>query len=70
MLSILHDTTAAALQDLLKMTKATILPFTERPSSMSNLEARTNTEKSGINATDLFSFFTADIIKQEVLFTR
>ncbi len=46
-----------------------ILPFTEKPSS----RHFNDKEENGINeirASDLFSFFTADIIKEEVIFTR
>ena len=46
-----------------------ILPFTEKPSN-SYLEQKEENNKSDIQACDLFSFFTADIIKEEVIFTR
>jgi hypothetical protein len=45
-----------------------IIPFTERPS-----DARSSTESNSrdkLVAADLFSLFTADIIKEEKIFTR
>jgi hypothetical protein len=42
-----------------------ILPFRERPS-----EEKADKEEKKIEAVDLFSMFTADIIKEEVVFTR
>jgi len=42
-----------------------ILPFRERPS-----EEKKDKEEQKIEAFDLFSMFTADIIKEEVVFTR
>mgnify|MGYP007115600797 CR=1 FL=1 len=46
-----------------------ILPFTEKPSNK-HLSERTENAKDEINASDLFSLFTADIIKEEIIFTR
>ena len=48
---------------------AGILPFTEKPSN-AYLEQKEEANKNEIPASDLFSFFTADIIKEEVTFTR
>ena len=42
-----------------------ILPFRERPS-----DEKIDKEEKKIEAIDLFSMFTADIIKEEVVFTR
>ena len=44
-----------------------ILPYKERPAVQS-----TDKEKTGekLGASDLFSIFTADIIKEDVVFTR
>jgi hypothetical protein len=45
-----------------------IVPFTERPS-----DARNSAESNSRNqllAADLFSLFTADIIKEDKIFTR
>jgi hypothetical protein len=42
-----------------------ILPFRERPS-----DEKKDKEEKKIEAIDLFSMFTADIIKEEVVFTR
>ena len=45
-----------------------ILPFYEQPSID---REKTNQENSGnLQASELFSLFTADIIKKDVLFTR
>jgi len=46
-----------------------ILPFTEKPSNK-HLSERNETAKDEIPASDLFSLFTADIIKEEIIFTR
>lgn len=46
-----------------------ILPFTEKPSN-SYLEQKEENNKNEMKASELFSFFTADIIKEEVIFTR
>lgn len=42
-----------------------IQPFTERPS-----ERDDNPNSKGKDASDLFSYFTANIIREEKLFTR
>ena len=46
-----------------------IRPFTERP-SVDPSSATDGARKDNLNAADLFSLFTADIIREEVLFTR
>lgn len=45
-----------------------IFPFTERPSDEKMPSGQK--EKGKLNADDLFSLFTADIIKKDVIFTR
>jgi hypothetical protein len=56
------------LASILKLAKKDhILPFTERPSEDGILK---NKEKSSLDAFGLFSLFTADIIKEDVIFTR
>lgn len=45
-----------------------ILPFTEKPSNEHLLEK--DVVKNEIEASDLFSLFTANIIKEEVTFIR
>jgi hypothetical protein len=47
-----------------------IMVFTERPSAERAGSSAKSPEKTKLQAADLFSLFTADIIKQEVLFTR
>ena len=42
-----------------------IVPFKEKPSDVSNKE-----KKSEMDASELFSFFTADIIKEDIEFVR
>ncbi|HKC36658.1 MAG TPA: hypothetical protein VKB95_11370 [Chitinophagaceae bacterium] len=42
-----------------------IVPFKEKPSDISNKE-----KKSEMDASELFSFFTADIIKEDIEFVR
>ncbi|HJY23440.1 MAG TPA: hypothetical protein VJ279_11165 [Hanamia sp.] len=50
-----------------------ILPFTETP-SFSHFEDKFEDKEDGsrkeMKASDLFSLFTADIIKEEIVFTR
>lgn len=45
-------------------------PFTERPSDKYQLSEEDSSQSRRINAFDLFSFFTADIIKKRVVFVR
>jgi hypothetical protein len=45
-----------------------ILPFKEKPSS--NPENKSDKSTNENKATDLFSLFTADIIKEEIIFIR
>lgn len=51
-----------------------IMPFQEKPSvetlSGAKEEPAAEEGKKPLAATDLFSLFTADIIKEEVIFTR
>jgi len=48
-----------------------IKPFIERPSTDRQLDSDdAKKQGQGLCATDLFSLFTADIIKEEVVFTR
>ena len=42
-----------------------IVPFKEKPSDILNKE-----KKSEMDASELFSFFTADIIKEDIEFVR
>jgi hypothetical protein len=56
---------AKTLIGLLKKSKATIFPFKENPAVTGNKEEEV---KNG--PVELFSMFTADIIKEEVVFTR
>jgi len=46
-----------------------ILPFTEKPSNQ-YFNEKEGIESQEIQATDLFSLFTANIIKEEVTFVR
>jgi hypothetical protein len=46
-----------------------IFPFTEKPSN-EHLVQQEKANKDVIQACDLFSLFTADIIKEHVVFTR
>lgn len=54
--------------DQLKVTRASIIPFQEHP-GMERTGYSTVTDNK-INAAALFSYFTANIIREEVLFTR
>lgn len=47
-----------------------IVPFKERPSDNRNQDSRSAKGSSTLNATELFSLFTADIIREDVTFTR
>lgn len=55
---------AKALIDLLKKSKATIFPFKETPALKNEKDENSN------GPIELFSRFTADIIKEDVVFTR
>ncbi|MGN6530180.1 MAG: hypothetical protein ACTHK0_00320 [Ginsengibacter sp.] len=46
-----------------------ILPFTEKPSN-AHFTQKGKVSDQEIEACDLFSLFTANIIKEEVVFTR
>lgn len=53
--------------DMLKLTKTRVIPFKECPSQET---PSTDAQSSQIKASELFSLFTADIIKEEVVFVR
>lgn len=57
-------------EQLLNITKEFISPFIELPSAKKFLKEISDEENSIYNAEVLFSFFTADIIKEHVVFTR
>jgi hypothetical protein len=68
MFNLLHPAThQELLKKLLKKSKAAIFPFSEQP-AVTKEQGRE--ESKEITAIDLFSMFTADIIKEEVLFIR
>ncbi|MBC7946320.1 MAG: hypothetical protein H7Y42_00460 [Chitinophagaceae bacterium] len=46
-----------------------ILPFTEKP-SLDHTSKAYSDKNSQLGASDLFALFTADIIREEVVFTR
>ena len=46
-----------------------ILPFTESP-SRNRYQSNATKNKKELAASDLFSMFTANIIKEDVIFTR
>lgn len=46
-----------------------IFPFTESP-SVDKITTKEKEKKNKLCASDLFSLFTADIIKEDVIFTR
>jgi hypothetical protein len=54
---------------LVRQSKAVIFPFTELPATTRE-EEKQEVESSTTSATNLFSLFTADIIKEDVVFTR
>jgi hypothetical protein len=48
-----------------------ILPFTEKPSDTHTLpEEEVNADNTRVKPFELFSLFTADIIKKKVVYTR
>lgn len=47
-----------------------IVPFTERPSEGRSGKPVSPKAKDKLNGTELFSLFTADIIREDVPFTR
>ena len=64
-----HSKIKKSLTPKLNFTEG-ILPFAEKPSSNTYLGKKEEIGKNDIQASDLFSYFTADIIKEEVIFTR
>lgn len=63
---------SSKLTSILKHVKISgILPFAEEPSDERKATESISKERDGrIGASDLFSIFTANIIKEEVVFTR
>lgn len=61
-----------AFSNLIKKSKELVLPFTEYPAENKYLGATDTDDKLSdkTNAVDLFSLFTADIIKHDVVFIR
>ncbi len=59
------------LRSLLKHVQqlSSVLPFTETPAEQQWVGDKEK-EDNKLHATELFSMFTADIIKEEVIFTR
>ena len=56
---------------VVQQTTTLIFPFCEKPAGVSQNEAHGSTPaKVADNAAELFSAFTADIMRQEVVFTR
>ena len=53
-----------------KIIKQGIVTFVQLPPSPPPFEKIEKKNKQDLNGTELFSLFTADIIKKEVLFTR
>lgn len=72
MIKKLQKNTVTLAATLVKHVKLnTIVPFTEKPSVQAEPSSEASENSDPIfSATDLFSLFTADIIKKEVLFTR
>jgi hypothetical protein len=60
--------TKQSVDTLSKGPRSGIVPFTERPSEERS-QAAPGTQ-GGLHASELFSLFTANIIKEEKLFTR
>ena len=54
---------------VVKTTRVTILPFTEGPATNHRAKDK-GKDKNSKNVNELFSIFTADIIREEVIFTR
>ncbi|HZI55104.1 MAG TPA: hypothetical protein VFD56_15415 [Chitinophagaceae bacterium] len=57
------------IQALPKHRLTDILPFTESP-SRNRYRSNATKNKKELGASDLFSMFTANIIKEDVIFTR
>jgi len=58
-----------ALRAVVRKTKGGIMPFTERPSEDNSSEGA-GKSKEKMHASELFSQFTANIIKEEKIFVR
>ena len=57
------------LRAVVRKTKSGIMPFTEKPSEDTSLEAKGKSAHK-MHATELFSQFTANVIKEEKIFVR
>ncbi|MDQ2718663.1 MAG: hypothetical protein M3Z26_02700 [Bacteroidota bacterium] len=71
----MNEVTSPKLTSLIRKSTTIIegiLPFKEKPSKNNflNKSNEEGYESNGVEAYDLFSLFTADIIKEEVIFTR
>ena len=53
---------------IVRATRNAITPFSEQPPA--NTEKENDDETANLKAFDLFSCFTADIIREKVVFTR
>ena len=60
---------AKLVKVLRKLTIDSIVPFKEKPSDTTNMEINKE-KKTSMDASELFSFFTADIIKEDIEFVR
>lgn len=59
------------LQKLIKTARRTqIIAFSEKPAETQDGTSKNNNEKKELSASALFSHFTANIIKEEKVFTR
>ena len=56
-------------KSMIPILSESILPFEEKPSS-GCFEKQGKNQEENIGAHDLFSYFTADIIKEKIIFTR
>jgi len=57
------------LRALVRKTKSGIMPYTEKPSEDTSLDNK-GKSKDKLHASDLFSQFTANVIKEEKIFVR
>ncbi|MDB5200597.1 MAG: hypothetical protein JWQ27_6 [Ferruginibacter sp.] len=70
MLDLFPPLLSKTVAQLLQQGRDAIFPFTEAPAVTRDEESKSPDDTSAMSATNLFSMFTADIIKEQVVFTR
>jgi hypothetical protein len=64
------EAAARYVEFIKRVSEEVIQPFKEKPSTDNQPKPKGNEKDSRLEASDLFSLFTADIIKEKAVFTR